>query len=101
MNSVRCCKAKGLLGAADSPVQVLDRLDLTNAQKRDDRFYPQDAVIVFNQKVRGTEPGAKGKLTGILKSGVLIEVAGRVVTVSNKLLDRFSVCLPLRGAAPH
>jgi hypothetical protein len=42
-------KAKGLLGANDTTVQVLERLDLTNAQKRDERFYPQDAVIVFNQ----------------------------------------------------
>src|SRR5881409_186277 len=30
-------KAKGLLGAADSVVQALDKLDLTNAQKRDER----------------------------------------------------------------
>src|SRR6266540_2935662 len=41
-------KAKGLLGANDTTIQVLDRLDLTRAQKRDERFYPQDAVIVFN-----------------------------------------------------
>jgi conjugative relaxase-like TrwC/TraI family protein len=94
-SSVRdALKAKGLLGAKDTPVNVLDRLDLTNAQKRDDRFYPQGAVIVFNQKVREAKPGAKGKLTGILKSGVLVEVGGRVVTVSNKMLDRFSICLP-------
>jgi len=45
-------KGKGLLGAADSAVQALERIDLTNAQKRDERFYPTDAVIVFNQKVR-------------------------------------------------
>ncbi|MCI0533694.1 MAG: hypothetical protein L0Z50_00550, partial [Verrucomicrobiales bacterium] len=87
-------KAKGLLGPNDTPIKVLDRLDLTNAQKRDDRFYPQHSVIVFNQKVREAEPGAKGKLTGILKSCVLVEVGGRVVTVSNKLLDHISVCLP-------
>jgi ATP-dependent exoDNAse (exonuclease V) alpha subunit len=30
-------KAKGLLGANDSTVQVLERVDLTNAQKRDER----------------------------------------------------------------
>lgn len=85
-------KAKGLLGANDSTVQVLERADLTNAQKRDERFFPQDAVIVFNQKVREAEPGAKGKLSGILKSGLLVEVGGRFVTVSNKMLDRISVC---------
>src|SRR5438046_7445167 len=87
-------KAKGLLGANDTTVQVLDRLDLTKAQKRDERFYPQDAVIVFNQKVREAEPGATGKVAGILKSSVLVEVGGRFVTVSNKMLDRVAVCLP-------
>src|SRR5258706_8582887 len=65
-------KARGLLGANDTTVQVLDRLDLTSAQKRDERFYAQDAVIVFNQKVREAEPGSKGKLSGIFKSTVLV-----------------------------
>jgi ATP-dependent exoDNAse (exonuclease V) alpha subunit len=51
-------------------------------------------VIVFNQKVREAELGAKGKLGGILKSSVLVEVDGRFVTVSNKMLDRISVCQP-------
>lgn len=85
-------KAKGLLGANDSTVQVVERVDLTNAQKRDERFFPQGAVVVFNQKVREAEPGAKGKLSGILKSGLLVEVGGRFVTVPNKMLDRISVC---------
>ena len=87
-------KAKGLLGAADSAVQILDRLDLTNAQKWDERFYPQDAVIVFNQKVRDAQPGKIGKLGGIVKSGVLVEVDGRFITVPSKLLDKINVCLP-------
>ena len=73
---------------------MLDKLDLTNAQKRDERFYPPDAVVVFNQKVREAEPGAKGKLAGILKSSVLVEVGGRFITVSNKVLDHVTVYLP-------
>jgi conjugative relaxase-like TrwC/TraI family protein len=87
-------KGKGLLGTADSIVQALERIDLTNAQKRDERFYPTDAVVVFNQKVRDAAPGAKGKLVGILKSSVLVEVGGTFVTVSNRLLDRLTVCQP-------
>jgi hypothetical protein len=87
-------KAKGLLGANDATVQVLDKLDLTNAQKRDKRFYPKEAVVVFNQKIRNADPGTKGKLSGIVKAGLLIDVGGRFVTVSNKMLDRVSVCLP-------
>jgi ATP-dependent exoDNAse (exonuclease V) alpha subunit len=85
-------KAKGLLGANDTTIQALDKLDLTNAQKRDDRFYPPEAVVVFNQKVRTAKPGATGKLAGIVKLGVLVEVEGKFVTVSNKLLDRITVC---------
>ena len=85
-------KSKGLLGAADSVVQALDKLDLTNAQKRDERFYPPEAVVVFNQKVREAEPGAKGKLAGIVNAGVFVDVNGRFVTVSNKMLDRITVC---------
>jgi conjugative relaxase-like TrwC/TraI family protein len=87
-------KAKGLLGVADAAVQILDRLDLTNAQKRDERFYPQDAVIVFNQKVRDAEPGKTGKLGGIVKAGILVEVDGRFITVPSKMLDKINVCLP-------
>jgi hypothetical protein len=51
-------------------------------------------VIVFNQKVRGTEAGAKGKLGGIVKAGVLVEVNGRFITVTDKVLDKITVCCP-------
>jgi conjugative relaxase-like TrwC/TraI family protein len=87
-------KGKGLLGANDVTVQALEKLDLTNAQKRDERFYPKEAVIVFNQKVRQATPGATGKLMGIVKAGVLAEVNGRCVMVSNKVLDKITVSLP-------
>ncbi len=63
-------KSKGLLGANDVTVRVLEKSDLTNAQKRDQRFYPKDGVIVFNQKVRQAAPGASGRLLGIVKIGV-------------------------------
>ena len=88
-------KGKGLLGANDVTVQSLIKHDLTNAQKRDARFYPNESVIVFNQKVRQTMPGANGKLLGIVKAGVLVEVDGKCVTVANKLLGKITVCLPL------
>ncbi len=86
-------KGKGLLGANDVTVEAFDKLDLTNAQKREKRFYPQGAVIVFNQKVRQTEPGKRGTLAGIVKTGVLVEIEGKCVTVSNKVLDKImSAC---------
>jgi conjugative relaxase-like TrwC/TraI family protein len=87
-------KSMKLVGALDTIVQALDKLDLTSAQKRDERFYPSNAVIVFNQKVREAEAGARGKLASILNSSVLVEVNGRFVAVSNKWLDRLTVCQP-------
>ena len=87
-------KGKGLLGANDVTIQVLDKLDLTNAQKRDKRFYPKDAVIVFNQKVRQAEPGKRGKLAGIVEVGILIKIGGKTVIVPNKVLNKITVCLP-------
>lgn len=85
-------KAKGLLAVTDTTVEVLDKQDLTNAQKRDAWFYPPGAMIVFNQKVRDAKPGAKGKLAGIVKSAVLVEMDGKLIPVSNRLLDRITVC---------
>jgi ATP-dependent exoDNAse (exonuclease V) alpha subunit len=87
-------KSKGLLGANDVTVQTLEKVDLTNAQKRDERFYPKDGVIMFNQKVRQAAAGSNGKLLGIAKVGVLVEVDGKCVTVANKLLDKITVCRP-------
>ena len=87
-------KSKGLIGANEVTVQTLEKIDLTKAQKRDERFYPADAVIVFNQKVREAEAGARGKLGGIVKTGVLVEVDGRYVTVADKVLDKITVCRP-------
>lgn len=86
-------KAKGMIGANDSVVQALEKVDLTNAQKRDERFYPPEAIILFNQNVRHAEPGTQGKLAGIVKAGVLVEVGGKFITVQNRLLERITVCI--------
>jgi conjugative relaxase-like TrwC/TraI family protein len=87
-------KSKGAVGANDVTIQTLEKIDLTRAQKLDKRFYPHDAVIVFNRKVREAEAGAKGKLGGIVKAGVLVEVDGRFITVADKVLDKITVCRP-------
>lgn len=87
-------KSRGLLGSNDFAVEALEKCDLTNAQKRDTRYYPSDGIVVFNQKVRQTKPGAKGKLLGIVKAGVLVEVNGKCVTVANKSLGKITVCQP-------
>lgn len=86
-------KSNGLLDKADHRISTLDKLDLTNAQKRDHRFYPENAMVLFNQQVRNCTPGTTGKLSGILQGGVLVEVEGKLITVQNRLLSKLTVCL--------
>jgi hypothetical protein len=43
-------------------VTAHERLDLTDAQKRDKRFYPANAVIVFNRETGDFAKGEVGKL---------------------------------------
>jgi hypothetical protein len=69
-------------------------LDLTNAQKRDQRFYPSGAVILFNQQVMGCVPGQTGKVQGIVNAGLVVEVEGKLLTIQNRLLSRLTVCVP-------
>jgi len=85
-------KKKGLVAADEHPVEVLEKVDLTIAQKRDERFFSSDQTVVFNQPLRGFASGTRGKLSGIVKRGVLIEIGGKTRLVPRRLLDRINVC---------
>lgn len=67
--------------------------DLTDAQKRDERFYLEAAEIVFNQNSRGGA-GCERKARGHLKSEILVEVGREFITVANKLLSHVSIYQP-------
>jgi conjugative relaxase-like TrwC/TraI family protein len=88
-------KQKSLLAAEERQVEILDKLDLTTAQKRDERFAAADQPVVFNQPVRGFKPGTRGKLFGVVKRGVLVEVAGKLLLVPRQQLDRINICRSL------
>jgi conjugative relaxase-like TrwC/TraI family protein len=87
-------REKKLLGETETEVEALERVDLTNAQKRDARCYPAQAPVVFNQPVGRVPRGAKGSFVSMVKRGVVIEVAGDWHLVSRKQLDRITVCQP-------
>ena len=84
-------KAKGLLGALDTPVQALDKIDLTNAQKRDERFHPDDSVVVFHMRFRKVAAGTTARFLAATESGVLLEVSERSVVIPNRFLDCIGV----------
>ncbi|MCI0704605.1 MAG: relaxase domain-containing protein, partial [Planctomycetia bacterium] len=91
-------KRKGLVASDERAVEALEKVDLTTAQKRDTRFHLSDHVVVFNQPLRGFASGTRGRLSGIVKRGVLVEVGGKMLLVPRPQLDHITICRPLKLA---
>jgi hypothetical protein len=87
-------KSQKLIGENETAITALERQDLTDAQKRDKRFYQPDSVLVFNRPTAGFKSGSAGKLRGITDKHLLIESDQRIRPVSFKELDKITVCLP-------
>jgi hypothetical protein len=87
-------KAQKLIGEVETTVTALERQDLTDAQKRDRRFYQPDSVLVFNRPTAGFKTGRVGKMRGITDKHLLIEADKRIRPVPFKELDKITVCQP-------
>ncbi|MGA9777648.1 MAG: MobF family relaxase [Verrucomicrobiia bacterium] len=85
-------RTAGLIDKTDSTVTALARLDLTDAQKRDKRFYPDNAVIVFNRETKDFAKGEVGKLLKATPTHLLVQTEKKVQRIPFKLLDRLTVC---------
>ncbi len=94
-------KSRKLLGAEDRTVTALEPVDLTDAQKRDQRSYTTERVLVFQRPAAGFERGEVGRLLAITQRGLVVESADKVRTVRFKQAGHFTVCqmrqLPLTG----
>jgi hypothetical protein len=69
-------------------------MDLTDAQKRDKRFYNADSVLIFNRNTCGFKAGDAGKLQGVTNKHLLVESGNRIRRVPFKDLERVTVCQP-------
>lgn len=87
-------KQRKLIGESETVVTALERRDLTDAQKRDKRFYDSDSVLTFNRDVSGFKAGDCGRLLGVTKKDLLIQVGDRIRPVSFQHLDKLTVCQP-------
>ena len=85
-------KAQKLIGEIETKVTALERMDLTDAQKRDKRFYHADAVLVFNRPVVGFKQNSFGKLRGVTDKHLLVESDNCIRPVPFKHLDKITVC---------
>jgi ATP-dependent exoDNAse (exonuclease V) alpha subunit len=84
----------GTIGKEDFNVTTHEKVDLTNAQKRDRRFYEPDSVLVFNRNVGGLKTGDTAKLLTITASHLVVEGVEKVGRISFDHLDRLTVCRP-------
>jgi conjugative relaxase-like TrwC/TraI family protein len=87
-------KTQKLIGEAETTVTALERQDLTDAQKRDKRFYQPESILVFNRPTAGFKSGSAGKLCGITDKHLLIEADQRIRPVPFKELDKITICQP-------
>ncbi|MCI0538012.1 MAG: hypothetical protein L0Z50_22580 [Verrucomicrobiales bacterium] len=84
----------GMIGKQDVTVTSYEKVDLTNAQKRDLRFYEPESVLIFNRSVGGFNKGDSAKLLRIAATHLLVEGSERVGKIAFEHLGRFSVGRP-------
>ena len=87
-------RSRGLLGSEDRVVVALEAVDLTDAQKRDRRFYKDDTVLVLNRNAGGYQKGQTCRLLAISDRGWILEGSDKVRTVPFRFADRLTVCQP-------
>jgi conjugative relaxase-like TrwC/TraI family protein len=85
-------QAAGLIGNEEWEVVTHQGMDLSDAQKRDERYYGEDTVIIFNQTVKGAPKGAVGTLVAVVDDAVIVEAAGKIRSIPFRHLDRLTVC---------
>jgi conjugative relaxase-like TrwC/TraI family protein len=85
-------RSANLIGKEDFMVSALERVDLTEAQKQDERFYPDGARIVFNRSVSGFSKGDCGKVLRFTPTHLLVEASSTIRKISFDHLDRLTVC---------
>ena len=87
-------KTRRLLGAEDRTVMALETVDLTEAQKRDRRFYKEDSVVVLNRNAGGFDKGEVCQLVDISDKGLVLKSTHKTRTVPFRFADRLTVCQP-------
>lgn len=91
-------KSHGRLGAEDRVVTALEPVDLTDAQKRDRRFYKEDTMLVMNRDAGGFQKRQACRLVDITGKGLVLEGADKLRTVPFRFVDRLTACQPTQLA---
>ena len=85
-------KTHGLIGSDEHAVVALERNDLTDAQKRDKRFYDANTVLVFNRNCGRFRKGDSARIVAIIEQGLIVESAQRAGTIPMRHVDHVTIC---------
>jgi conjugative relaxase-like TrwC/TraI family protein len=85
-------KNEGRIGSIETPVETLQPVDLTDAQKREARSYVSGSVVVFNRNVKKFKAGDVAQFKAVADGHLLVERDGESVKVPFGQLDKITVC---------
>ena len=87
-------KKHSLLGDVEKTVTALEKVDLSDAQKRDARFYQPGFVVALNRDCARFRKGQYGTFIAVTGKGVVLQVEDRIGTVPLNRVDRLTICRP-------
>jgi conjugative relaxase-like TrwC/TraI family protein len=85
-------KRDKLMGETETTVTAFQPVDLTEAQKRDVRYYDANTVLVFNRDVSGFKAGESAKMKAISNTHLLVEKNSEIIAIPIKQLDKLTAC---------
>jgi conjugative relaxase-like TrwC/TraI family protein len=85
-------QACNMIGSEECKVVSMERVDLTDAQKRERRFYNAETVLVFNRDCGRFCKGESAQLVAVTDKGLIVESDQKAATVTLGQLDRVTVC---------
>ncbi len=81
-----------VIGSDEHTVVALKRTELTDAQKRDQRFHDANTVLVFNRNCGRFRKGDSARLIAIFEQVLIVESAHRAGTIPMRRVDHVTVC---------
>ncbi|MGJ8660945.1 MAG: AAA family ATPase, partial [Bacteroidota bacterium] len=84
-------KSRNLIDAKDHKVTTLKPIDLTNAQKQDKRYHPEDTVVVFNRDFKNFKKGEQATFLLSMDDRLVVQGDNKIGEITLKKLDYVSV----------
>lgn len=84
-------KERDLIGSNDQSVTTFKPVDLTDAQKLDERYHPDETLIVFNRNYREFKKGDEAQFILGMEDRVVLQSKGRIAEVTRKKLGHISI----------